>query len=60
MKLKLPDLAKLPGRAGNGQSGETNDAETGRRLLNPSLRPRCRCSSCCPIWRTTARCAWTG
>ena len=31
-----------------------------KRWQNPTLRHRCPCSSCCPTWKTTARCRLDG
>ena len=66
MKATLTDIRKLAGvgRARKSDnSGDINDEETDNNASSGGTQaaaPAFPCSSCCPTWRTTARCVWTG
>ena len=63
VKLTLPDPSNLKDLARRPAPGPSQPQEFGGGSSpppNPSRRPRCPGFSCCPTWRMTARCAWTG
>ena len=65
MKATLPNLKKLAGRgkvapAGNSEPLEPEDIEPTEAVEPKPPAAPVPCSSCCPTWRTTARCGWTG
>ena len=65
MKATLPNIRKLAGRgrtedsAGSGDIN-TNEIANRRGGGTQAAAVHCRCSSCCPTWRRTAQCGWTG
>ena len=61
-KLTLPNPNNLKDLARRWPPGRSQplESESSAEPAEPKPRHPCPCSSCCPTWRTTARCAWTG
>ena len=65
VKLTLPnpkDLARRwpPGRSQPQPAEDAVDEGAAEPAAEPKPPPPLPRFSCCPTWRTTARCGWTG
>ena len=64
MKATLPNIRKLAGRGRTDKSAGSEDINNNEIESNEAAEPShllpCPCSSCCPTWKRTGQCAWTG